>query len=543
MVSINGSNRRSSLLGRHRHSSVDSIVWARNLVVVVLLVTTCAIALSFYMNFHVFSSASIQNHHNGVPLYQLNNGQQHNQHPLRGQMMMNPLSNPERMGVTYNANGEPSFAVGVGKEAMMMVPGGVPQGGQQALMPNNRPHEGLGGGGGPLHDGQHHHLQEDEESSSSLQILQNLGPIPYPDLVGTTDTYTPAVVEKYVIENGHVLGYDKPNEWVSGCNLWHDKDKVPYAAKLDTYVDELHEYNRLVHEFQSPVSDIRKHLNGDNTNDEQQQHGICDELELHPDGLLEGVFNSSKQLSFTDTSGYVEPLLPPMRHPGFCYHRKQLLDLTYIVHDFAHMCRNLKSTARTVLIDMGASLSFHSTHHKKPDAFSTNGEEEKQQRDHHEPPQPAVYLIDLYKKFGLPFDHIYAFEVTPTSPAQVFEAVPDELLTAYHWINVGVTADPNSKMNPLRWILDKFDQDDLVIVKLDIDTPAIELPLAMQLLNDVRYHENNLIDQFYFEHHVHLKELQPFWGSPGMQTFGTVQDSLNLFTGLRSKGIPAHFWV
>ena len=43
----------------------------------------------------------------------------------------------------------------------------------------------------------------------------------------------------------------------------------------------------------------------------------------------------------------------------------------------------------------------------------------------------------------------------------------------------------------------------------------------------------------YFEHHVHLDEIAPWWGCSMKET---VQESLDLFDGLREKGIPAHFW-
>jgi hypothetical protein len=47
-----------------------------------------------------------------------------------------------------------------------------------------------------------------------------------------------------------------------------------------------------------------------------------------------------------------------------------------------------------------------------------------------------------------------------------------------------------------------------------------------------------LIDQFYFEHHVLNSELEGWRQSMK----GTVKESLDLFAGLREKGIPAH-WV
>ena len=105
---------------------------------------------------------------------------------------------------------------------------------------------------------------------------------------------------------------------------------------------------------------------------------------------------------------------------------------------------------------------------------------------------------------------------------------------------VGVSHDKEDKLDPLLSILQTFDEDDFIVVKLDIDTSHIELPLAKQLLEggkDGIYHK--LVDQFYFEHHVHLGEIAPRWGG---SMKGTVQESLDLFGGLREKGIPAHFW-
>lgn len=96
------------------------------------------------------------------------------------------------------------------------------------------------------------------------------------------------------------------------------------------------------------------------------------------------------------------------------------------------------------------------------------------------------------------------------------------------------------RLNPLDSILTKFNEDDFVVVKLDVDTSSIEVPLAKQLLNggpDGIYHK--LVDQFYFEHHVHLGELARWWSS---SMNGTVKESLDLFYNLRRKGIPSHFW-
>ena len=116
--------------------------------------------------------------------------------------------------------------------------------------------------------------------------------------------------------------------------------------------------------------------------------------------------------------------------------------------------------ARTVFVDMGAALDFHSME------------------------SPAMYINKVYAKFGFLFDHVYAFEIDPKNATEVFNKVPPNLRASYHWMNIGVSADPNSLDNPLYTILSKFDKDDFIVVKLDIDTPSTEVPLAYQVLNN-----------------------------------------------------------
>lgn len=63
---------------------------------------------------------------------------------------------------------------------------------------------------------------------------------------------------------------------------------------------------------------------------------------------------------------------------------------------------------------------------------------------------------------------------------------PPLVINAILFFAKGVTDTPNHKMNPLHSILEKFEEDDLVIVELDIDTSSIELPLTKQLLRQRR---------------------------------------------------------
>ena len=112
---------------------------------------------------------------------------------------------------------------------------------------------------------------------------------------------------------------------------------------------------------------------------------------------------------------------------------------------------------------------------------------------------------------------------------------------AHHCMfSIGVDYNETSKMNPLQSILKKFDEDDFIVMKLDIDSPGIELNLANQLLEDKEGVYHKLIDQFYFEHHVPMAEMFQYWRD---NTLGTMQASFEFFHALRKKGIAAHFWI
>lgn len=86
--------------------------------------------------------------------------------------------------------------------------------------------------------------------------------------------------------------------------------------------------------------------------------------------------------------------------------------------------------------------------------------------------------------------------------------------------------------------MENYNSDDRIVIQLDIDSPTIQLPLTKQLLEDARSHD--FVDQFYCEHHVHMTEIALAWGG-GMHR--SIQESMELFTGLRRAGVAAHFWV
>jgi hypothetical protein len=337
------------------------------------------------------------------------------------------------------------------------------------------------------------------------------------------DKYYAAPVEDHVILHAQEMGFESEAD-PTGCAIWTDPSFVHYAS-LQQYLNELQHYTQWVETFPPITEDLR-----DLIRMQQQQskgafndakHQVCARLlnnnnkphDIDNGGGVERWFTQSRQLSHTRHGGYVEPLLPPMRHANICLDRDQwLMNMEYMVHDFHHLCRQLTPTSRTVFLDMGASLDFHG------DLNS-----------------PAMYATKIFRKFGFVMDHIYAFEITPKEPNEVFGNITIDWMPAYHWINVPVTPELNHARNPLSSIIATFRPDDLIIVKLDVDTPSVEMPLAYQLLND----HAHLVDVMFFEHHVHLAELAYAWTTT---MNGTIADSLRLFRSLREKGVAAHFW-
>lgn len=322
--------------------------------------------------------------------------------------------------------------------------------------------------------------------------------------------YVPSFIEKYIVNHTVELGYDKfPS---SGCTIWADPSATPphIYEGLQLHAQNLEKYTAIIDDFE-PIPDLLESIQRNGN------HDVCATARPHPDGIA-GIFGG--ELSWTTSAGFIEPLLPPMRSGTICpawpskkIKGRNIMNMNYLVHDFEAMCRALKPTSKRILIDMGASLDFDTTH------------------------QPIMFLLNQFEKFGFRFDHIYAFEVKGAKPQHVYDMIPQKYMSSYHWINVGVTAEEGHKLNPLHSILKQFDPNDFIVVKLDIDTPSIEVPLFQQLLQDPIYKE--LVDQFYFEHHVGLKELIPYWGRGLNQT---VKQSIDMFLELREKGIPAHFW-
>ncbi|CAF4293357.1 unnamed protein product [Rotaria sordida] len=144
------------------------------------------------------------------------------------------------------------------------------------------------------------------------------------------------------------------------------------------------------------------------------------------------------------------------------------------------------------------------------------------------------WFYEHHKRFGVKFDRIIAYEHAPLDTKTAWNQLPDDVFPVYTLINVGCAT--SGKFNP--WVMLKTlaKPQDYVVIKLDIDTPAIEVPLMNQLLNDSSI--NSLVDEVFFEHHITAREMQQYWADPP----GNLKDSYVLFTKLRQLGIRMHSW-
>jgi len=434
--------------------------------------------------------------------------------------------------------------------------------------------------------------------------------------------YIASTLEHYLLQQGAALGWNETMETnkkettkpiqrsngnfsssllAAGCRIWtnpheaivhpelyhlDDKDGSnttnntesqeeleAMSVNLRRYRQELQRYQQALADFEgyrneSTHHDIRREL----TENDEQDYDICQKLEVPPiiadnggqrDDLQANFFASTSRLSSPSSpdhtllsktlqAGWMEPLITPMRHPDFCFQKTgNYANIQYLVHDFAHICRSqLRPKSRVVLLDLTGSRAKFAT---------------------------EVKLVRLYRKFGIPVDHVLAFEyrsddmdITPNETAATnptsqgatntttskkrhrkdsFRLAPRQLQAAadlniaYHFrtATAETILDPTHPQNPLQVLQQEYTPNDLILLKIDMDDPKLELALVRdQILQQPALWP--LIDQLYFEHHVHMREMAPSAWKPSSMG-GTILDSLQLFSELRSKGIGAHFWV
>lgn len=140
-------------------------------------------------------------------------------------------------------------------------------------------------------------------------------------------------------------------------------------------------------------------------------------------------------------------------------------------------------------------------------------------------------------------DVLYGYEVTLLEPTSFWDIVPNEISQIYHFYNIPITKNITAKHNPLKIIKDTANVDDFVSFKLDIDTPSVEIPLALQIASDPSLAE--LIDEFFIEIHFNCPLLKGCWGTVPEYVDGFKLDrvsAMKLLQKYRTMGIRSHFW-
>lgn len=145
------------------------------------------------------------------------------------------------------------------------------------------------------------------------------------------------------------------------------------------------------------------------------------------------------------------------------------------------------------------------------------------------------WFYNYFREISLRFDRVIAFEKEPLATRTVWEQIPDDLMGVFTFVNTGI--ETKGKFNPWQILASLVKPEDYVIVKLDIDTNDLERDLMQQIVNNQSLY--SLIDEMFFEMHVFINDMAPYWGS---QQTGKLKDTYDLFFKLRQLGIRMHSW-
>jgi hypothetical protein len=112
-------------------------------------------------------------------------------------------------------------------------------------------------------------------------------------------------------------------------------------------------------------------------------------------------------------------------------------------------------------------------------------------------------------------------------------------------MNIPASYNHSESGSILRMIKQLAREQDFVSFKLDIDSPEIEIPIFLEILNNNDY--SNLIDEFFFELHFRCEfMMQCGWDNKMPEEFKGIKMErsvvMKAFQKLRFKGVRAHFW-
>ena len=236
----------------------------------------------------------------------------------------------------------------------------------------------------------------------------------------------------------------------------------------------------------------------------------------------------------------LEPLVGLLRNPAYpCWNDtlNAALNPGYLWLDGIPP---LEATARSYLLDMGASTW----------TGGGPGEVEVGASATH-------WLLDLFAQYGVAFDGILAWEATPHSSSKIWGKMPIAVRARTSYYNIPISDNVSSPSHPWRHLLEIARPMDFVVVKLDVDQPAIEASLIQQLLEDPAIHSR--IDVLLWEQHWSrattsskpacsgAAELCLAPGFHRKKRVGSYEHTFlsktfETFTALRRLGVLAHYW-
>ena len=210
----------------------------------------------------------------------------------------------------------------------------------------------------------------------------------------------------------------------------------------------------------------------------------------------------------------IEPLAGLTRHPHMCLKGGDyVVDKSYMLIP-PHL--PIRTTGKAYYFDLGAS-------------YYDEGAGGASQS----------WLIDMYESRGVRFDGVYCWEAQKLNTERVWATIPAHIRPVYHWYNVPADPAQGHADNPLTILNATAQSADYVVFKLDIDNTPIEEAFIEQILASERL--LGLIDAFYFEHHVNVGPMNPYWGTSNAPQ--RLKDTYSIFTRLRERGVAAHSWV
>jgi hypothetical protein len=159
------------------------------------------------------------------------------------------------------------------------------------------------------------------------------------------------------------------------------------------------------------------------------------------------------------------------------------------------------------------------------------------------------FFANIWKRHGIDFQDIYAYEMTTTSD-EFYQDVPPEYKNRTHYRQCAVSSSPEeaTEKNPFipheiqHYIKNNAasEHELYILFKLDIDSPLVEQGSVDYLLDQAP----GLIDEFAWEHHVVGNYLmRPAWSGPAGIAPLSLKQSYDIFLRMRNLGIRAHSWV